>query len=159
MSVIFIVAPAVAIGWPVLCSSIAGAAAVLGFTLESAACAAEGAAHSQKDMEQQTGIDLALDGSDIVSESMKRESEFAITNGEVTATFRRAADGHCTVHVSGQNKTDAELQSIGQEILGRVTQQYAYNKVVTELKKQGFAIADEEMTTDQAVRLRVRKYV
>ena len=59
----------------------------------------------------------------------------------------------------GDNKTDAQLQAIGQELVGKVTQQYAYNKVVTELKSQGFTVTDEEVTADQAIRIHVTKYV
>jgi uncharacterized protein YqfB (UPF0267 family) len=152
MSVVFIVAPAVAIGWPILCSTVAGVAGALGYTVLA----------SNKSVvvpEQRAGVEVDIEGSEIIADSMKRESEFAITNHDVTAVFKRSIDGRCTVHVSGENKTDEQLRAIGQEILNKITQQYAYNKVVTELKKQGFSVTDEEITKDNAVRIRVRKFV
>lgn len=152
MSVVFVVAPAVAaVGWPVLCAAVGSVAGIMGYkTL------------TQTVTDQTTDsckVEVSLKGSDIVAESMRRESQFAITNGDVTATFKRAADGKCIVHVSGKNRAEAELRAIGEDMLGRVTQHYAYNKVVTELKRQGFTVTDEEVTNSQTVRIKVRKYV
>lgn len=90
---------------------------------------------------------------------MARESQFTIRKDDVTATFSRAADGRCTVHVRGEKKTDQELQTIGKELVGRVTQQYAYNKVVSELKSQGFTVTNEEVANDQSIRIQVSKFV
>ncbi len=153
MSVIFVVAPAVVVGWPILCGAVASVAGSLGYKILSD----QKELTSEKNTENQ--VDISLTGSEIVSDSMKRESQFVISNGDVTATFRRAADGRCTVHVAGQNKTDEELTALGNQIIGRVTQQYAYNKVVTELKHQGFTISNEEVANDQTIRIRVCKYV
>jgi hypothetical protein len=153
MSVLFVVAPAVIVGWPILCASVAGVAGAMGYKIlaETEKC--------DVGEEESSSVEVTIEGSEVVADSMKRGGKFAITNGDVTATFKRAVDGRCTVHISGQNRTDEELNAIGRDILGRVTQQYAYNKVVTELKKQGFSITEEEITKDQAVRIRVRKYV
>jgi hypothetical protein len=147
MSVVFVVTPMVVAGWPLLCGAVAAAAGSLGYK------ALERQTDVETEKETETEIELGLEDSQIIiADSMSRQSEFSIRRGDVTATFSRAADGRCTVHVSGENKTEAELTSIGQELIGKVTQQYAYNRVVSELKNQGF-------TVTKAIRIHVSKYV
>lgn len=152
MSVVFVVTPMVVAGWPLLCGAVAAAAASLGYALaaEHTECAETATAKQ---------VEISMEDSQVVAESMARGSEFTICKDDVAATFSRSADGRCVVHVSGENKTDAELTQIGEELVGRVTQQYAYNKVVTELKAQGFTVTGEEVTNDQTIRVRVSKYV
>ena len=152
MSVVFVVAPMVVGGWPILCGAVAAAAASLGYK----ALAVE---HTQQAEPIEKRVEIPLEDSEVVVDSMARESEFTIRNNDVTAAFSRSADGRCMVHVAGEDKTEAELNQIGKELIGRVTQQYAYNKVVTELKGQGFTVTGEEVTSDQAIRIRVSKYV
>ncbi len=151
MSVVFVVSPMVVAGWPLLCGAVAAAAASLGYK----ALAAE----QTEVLDTTRQIEISMENSQVVAESMARGSQFSICKDDVTATFSRSGDGRCVVHVSGDNRTDAELKQIGQELVGRVTQQYAYNKVVTELKGQGFTVTGEEVTNDKAIRIHVSKYV
>lgn len=154
MSVVFVVAPMVVAGWPMLCGAAAAAAAALGYkTLAS------GDVTLKSDEQAEHWVEIPMEDSQVIAESMARGSEFSIRKDDVTATFTRTADGRCTVHVKGDNRTDAELSAIGRELVGRVTQQYAYNKVMSELKAQGFTVTSEEVTNDQAIRIHVSKYV
>lgn len=153
MSVVFVVAPMVVAGWPLLCGAAAAAAGALGYK----ALAREEIIEAEDATER--FVEIPIEDSQVIAESMARESQFAIRKEDVTATFSRSADGRCTVHVAGQNKTEEELSAIGRELVGKVTQQYAYNKVVTELKTQGFTVTSEEVTNDQAIRIHVSKYV
>ena len=155
MSVMFVVAPAVAaVGWPLLCGAIAAASASLGYK-----ALATDARVDAGGVELEQSIDITLENSSIVAESMKRESRFVITRDDITATFERAANGRCAVHVAGKNRSEHELNAIGKELVGRVTQQYAYNKVMTELKSQGFTVNEEEVSNDQTIRIHVSKFV
>jgi stage V sporulation protein SpoVS len=61
------------------------------------------------------------------------------------------------MHVSGKNKTEAELQAIGQTVMNRILQQYAYQRVMEELEKRGFTVVKEEVDENQVIRIRVRK--
>jgi hypothetical protein len=45
-----------------------------------------------------------------------------------------------------------------QVFIDQVTQQYAYNKTVTELESRGFYIANEEKTQENVIQLTVRWY-
>jgi hypothetical protein len=136
-----------------LAGSIAAAAGALGYTALNTG--------QQLDTEESVDswVEISMKGSEVIADAMQRESEFTVRKGDVTATFRREPDGRCLVHVAGMNKTDAELNAIGEELLGRVTQQYAYNKVVSEMKSKGFAVTAEEVTSDNTIRIKVSKYV
>jgi hypothetical protein len=149
-----VLAPAVVAGWPILCGAIA-AAGSLGYRALKCDSAVSCADQSQT----QNWVDIPIEDSQVVADSMARESEFVIRNDDVVATFRRSADGRCTVHVAGDNKTESELAAVGRDLVGRVTQQYAYNKVISELKAQGFSVTNEEITNDQTIRIRVTKFV
>jgi hypothetical protein len=39
-----------------------------------------------------------------------------------------------------------------------VTQQYAYHRIVTELKQRNMTIVDEHVSEDQTVKIRVRNW-
>jgi hypothetical protein len=150
MSVEFDVVPAVAASWPVICSAAAAAAAALGYkTLRESAGATDNA----------TGTAVEIDAGQVVAESMRVDATFTVAKDDVTTTFRRTADGRATVHVAGAGRSDAELEAIGRELVGRVTQQFAYNKVLTELKRQGFTVTGEEVSGDQTIHVRVSRYV
>mgnify|MGYP001049215121 CR=1 FL=1 len=151
MSVEFLVVPAVAASWPVLCGAAAAAAAALGYRTVQESAGTRTAETVQTTVE--------LDAGKVVADSMAVGGSLTVAKDDVTATFHRTADGRATVHVAGAGRSDAELEAIGKELVGRVTQQYAYNKVLTELKRQGFTVANEEVTQDQTIRVRVSRYV
>ena len=47
---------------------------------------------------------------------------------------------------------------MGEELLGRVTQQFVYHRIVNELKDRNMAIVSEEVSEDRTVKIRVRNY-
>jgi hypothetical protein len=153
LSVVFIVAPAVVASWPVLCGAIAGAAGLLGYR------AIKGGTETAAKGSAEKSVEIPLEGSQVVADAMKRDSRFSVQRDDVTATFTRDADGRCTVHVAGLNRSDEELAELGQELVDRVTQQYAYHKVVSELKSRGFTVTHEDVAADQTIRIHVSKYV
>lgn len=44
------------------------------------------------------------------------------------------------------------------KFLRELNQRYAYNKVLSEVKKQGFSVAEDDVTSDNTIRLVVRKW-
>lgn len=156
MSVVFLVVPTVAVSWPLLCGAAAAAGAALGYkalkSLDDAVEASDGGATS-------SAVEMKLDGSSILAESLEATGSFVLSCNEITATFSRGADGACSVHVEGTGKTEEELRLAGQRLINKITQQYAYNKVVTDLKAQGFTVNHEEVDAQDAVHIRVSRYV
>jgi hypothetical protein len=60
--------------------------------------------------------------------------------------------------MEGTGYSKADLRRIGQELIDRVTQQYVYNRVVTELKSRKMTVVSEEVAEDRTVRVRVRSW-
>jgi len=150
MSCMFFFFPAVVEGFPFLRATAAAAGASLGYKETSTEQIAPNGNRS---------VTVPIEDSNILGDTMARDSQFTISKDDIKATFNREADGRVSVHVSGQNHTDSELQTLGKELIGKVTQQYAYNKVVTEMKKKGFTVTSEEVANDQTIRIHVSKYV
>ena len=53
--------------------------------------------------------------------------------------------------MEGQGVSKSQLQTIGEELLGAVTQQYVYHRLVTELKSRRMTILDEAVDADRTV--------
>jgi hypothetical protein len=49
-------------------------------------------------------------------------------------------------------------RQLGQDLIGRVTQQYVYHRLVTEMKERNMAVVHEEVDEDRTVRIRVRNW-
>lgn len=151
MSCVFIVTPIIIGGWPVITTAAAAAAASLGYRQLQAEqeVAARQVARG--------GVDVEVDNIETLSEGMRADSSVQFGDGTVTITVARDARGKTTVHVDGVGLSKAELEERGSTFLSRMIQQYAYQKVASELKAKGFGIVEEKVTETQAVRVRFRK--
>ncbi|HWP34602.1 MAG TPA: DUF1257 domain-containing protein [Thermodesulfobacteriota bacterium] len=71
--------------------------------------------------------------------------------------FRRGADGTYDAVADwwGVRTYEGVSQS---EFMRRVTQRYAYHKVLSEARRRGYALVEEEVQPDQSIRLVVRKW-
>ena len=50
------------------------------------------------------------------------------------------------------------MRAVAEEVARRLAQQYAYHRLVTEMKARGMSIVDEEVERDGTVRMQVRVY-
>jgi hypothetical protein len=71
--------------------------------------------------------------------------------------FEKTKDGSYRVisDCSGLNKEQEKKQ---RELINKIRQRYSYNKVVSELKSQGYVIAEEEKIQNNTIRLVARKW-
>jgi hypothetical protein len=74
----------------------------------------------------------------------------------IKAIFSRDARGALKLCVEGSGQSKAELKRIGEALVGRVAQQYAYHRLVSELKERQMTILEERVGADQAIHIRVR---
>ena len=138
--------------WPIIASAVTGVAAAMGFSIASSAEQAE----SRRKTSQQNQVVLEVPNSEIVAESIEDDESLVLVREDVRIVFRRNANGTCSACISGQGRSKAELESIGQEVTGRVVQQYAYNKLITELKRRNYSVVDEHVQEDESIHVRVR---
>lgn len=150
MSAVCVLTPLVITSWPVLMSAIAGAAASMGFSIQATS------AKEKAPVGRKRGVETEIENSEVIADVMGRGQKAVITKGDITIEFGQDERGACTVCVTGAEHTDDQLRAIGEEVAGRVVQQFAYHKLMTELKNRNYSVVEEEMLADQSVRVRVR---
>jgi hypothetical protein len=150
MSAVCVLTPMLIGAWPAIASAIAGVAGSLGFTV---------AGRSQIERQDFAGasntVETELAGSEILQDAAGSSQSMRIEKDGVAIEFRRDERGRCTLCVSGP-LTKAKLEQLGRDVAGRVTQQFAYHKLVTELKKRNCSVVEEAVQQDQSIRVRIR---
>ena len=146
MSTVLIVAPVVIANWSVISAAVAaGVAAVrVGQELQGE----RGLTREEIDIPDSE----VLEGAAATGETVVAEKD------GVRAVFSRDARGALKVCMEGTGVSKSELRRLGEELIGRVTQQYVYHRLVTELAARNVNIIDEDVTADQAVKIRVRSW-
>jgi hypothetical protein len=152
MSCIIVVAPVVIAGWPVISAAVTAAVASMGFNILTAAASQTA---QRKHVEGKNKVDIELEESEILQDSVSGE-QIVVERGGIKAIFSRDQRGALKLCIEGDGHSKAELKRVGQELIDRVTQQYVYHRVVTELKERNMTIVDEEVSADRTVKIRVR---
>jgi hypothetical protein len=147
MSSVCVLTPIVVGSWPAISAAILGAAGAMGFTVAGA----------ESDFRRATGtttVESEVPNSEIVADTLARGEKIGIERDGVRIEFGVDERGKCTVCASG-SRGKAELRRIGEEVAGRIVQQFAYHKLVSELKNRGYRIDQESVQRDQSIQLRV----
>ena len=147
MSAIVVLTPIIITAWPMLAAAVTSAAVSAGFRVEKA----------EKLAPAERSVDLTMENMDVVGQSLGHDQDITIQREGVRVVFSRDAKGQFRTQVHG-NLADAELRKIGQEMAGKVIQQYVYRRLSAELSNQGFETLEEEQSTDQTIRMHVRRY-
>lgn len=154
MSTVLVVTPIVIAHWPVIAAAISAAIASMGFsTVEEAVTAAGSTSVAAKEKET-----IEVENSEIMPGALGIAEQMVVERQGVRATFSRDARGALKVCMEGKGLSKRQLRELGEELIGRVTQQFVYNRIVTELKEKNMALVGEEVTEDRVVRLRVRSW-
>jgi Protein of unknown function (DUF1257) len=149
MSTVCVLTPIVVGSWPAISAAVLGAAGAMGFTVAGA----------ETDLQRATGtttVETEVPNSEVVAETLARGEKIGIARDGVRIEFGVDDRGKCTVCVTGEGRSKSELQRIGDEVAGRIVQQFAYHKLVSELKNRGYRIDQESVQRDQSIQLRVR---
>jgi hypothetical protein len=149
MSVVFVVIPAVMGGWPLISAAAAAAAASLGGKLIPKEVAGE--------IFRPQEVDLPVDGEVEGSIGEGEREEIFLQQEDVFYRLYRTEEGELRLHVDSLKRSKSELQRLGEQMLGRIRQQLAYHKLVTELKKEGFDVVEEALEGGE-IRLKVRRF-
>ncbi len=153
MRSVIVLAPLIIGGWPVITAAVTAAIGTMGFSLATA-----GANDQRVRSANRAEIEIEIEESEILPSQAGTEQSLVVQRDGIRATFSRDARGALKLCLEGQGVSKAELQRVGEELLGRVTQQYAYHRIVSELKDRNMTIVDEELQADQSVKIRVRSF-
>src|SRR5215212_4177047 len=151
MSTVLIVTPLIIAGWPVLTAAITAAVGTMGF----AAAQGTGARVRQPSATTTRAL-IEVEDTEILAGSGGTGEQMVVERDGIRAIFSRDARGALKLCVEGRGQSEAELRRIGETLVGRVTQQYAYHRLISELKERQMSILDERVGEDQAIHIRVR---
>jgi hypothetical protein len=152
MSTVVVLAPIIIANWPVITAVVGAAVGSMGFAMvrKEEAVTQRAATKTREEIE--------VDNSEILASGTGAEEEIVVEREGVRAIFTRDARGALRVCMEGTTQSRSELRRLGQELIDRVTQQYVYHRVVTELKARNMTIVDEEVAEDRTVKIRVRSW-
>ena len=155
MSCVCILTPVVIAAWPAFSAAVVAAATSLGYQVVSEVNQSSPAAATS----QSSGkVSLEIAQSELVTGTLARDQRMAVTRAGVTVTFARDARGKASLCVTGTGQNDEELRALGEELSGRVVQQYVYQKLMDEMRTRGFNVVEEEADANQTIRLKVRHW-
>jgi len=153
MSCVLVVTPLVIGSWPAISAAITAAIGTMGFAMAKGT----GNRHGVQ-AKGLTKAEIEVEDSEILEEATGTGQEIVVEKAGIRATFSRDTRGALRVCMEGEGYSKAQLKKIGEELIGRVTQQYVYHKVVTELKERKMAIVGEEVGEDRTIKIQVRNW-
>lgn len=149
MSTVIVLTPIIIANWAAISAAITAAVSTMGY-------AAVRNAEADCSINTTNKTEIEVDNSDILQGAAGTNQEIVVEKEGIRAVFTRDARGSLKVCMEGKGYSKAQLRQIGQELIDRVTQQYVYNRVVTELKQRNMTIVDEEVKEDRTVKIRIR---
>ncbi|MFO1511733.1 MAG: DUF1257 domain-containing protein [Verrucomicrobiota bacterium] len=155
MSCVCILTPVVVAAWPTFSAAVVAAATSLGYQVLSEASKH---GHTAAAPDRSGKISLEISQSELVTSHLARDQRLAVTRDGVTVTFSRDARGKASLCVTGNGQSDDTLRALGEELSGRVVQQYVYQKLMDEMRTRGFNVVEEEVNADRSIRLKVRHW-
>jgi Protein of unknown function (DUF1257) len=151
MSTVLVVTPLVVASWPLMSAAITAAIGSMGF-----AAVQHDGVRVRQIAGSKTTAEIELEESEILAGTGAIGGEMVVERDGIRAVFSRDARGALKLCIEGNGHSKSELKQIGESLVGRVTQQYAYNRLVTELKERQMTILEERVGEDQAIHIRVR---
>jgi len=157
MSAVIVLAPLVAANWATIGAIVVGAMGAMGFTAsQNAEKAVEEAEQKCAGLQNRT-LTLAVERSEIVTDSMALDESMVFQRGDVTIEFFRDARGSCSVRVFGASSTEEELRELGESATQRIVQHYVYQRLAKELKDKDYQVLEQTEEADSTIKLRVRR--
>lgn len=153
MSTVMVITPIIIANWPAITAAVAAAVSSIGF-----AAIQQGEVNTRASTTTTNRAEIEVEDSDILQSAAGTTEQMVVERDGVRATFSRDARGALKLCLEGGGLSKAELKALGEDMIGRVTQQYAYHRIVTELKDRNMTIVDEQVTKNQTVKIRVRNW-
>lgn len=104
--------------------------------------------------ERVVGFDVAE--AEGLRQLLQERGPLLLTRADATISLRARGQAVC-MEVRGKGSQE-ELESLGQEFLQTVSQHYAYDRVMSDLRQRGFEALEETVDEDGTIRLRLRRW-
>ncbi len=151
MSTVLVVAPLDIAAWPVMTAAISAAVGTLGFAVTQ-----KTVPQARQVRDSVNRAEIEVEDSEILEGTGATGEELVVERDGVRAVFSRDARGSLKLCLEGRDLSKSELKQLGEDLIGRVTQQYVYHRLVSELKERDMNIVDEHVNDDQTIKIRVR---
>jgi len=155
MGAVCILAPVVVAAWPAFSAAVVAAAGSLGYQVASEAAAASS---DHAEQERVSSVQLEIERSEVVTNSLGRDQRISVSREGVTITFSRDARGKAALCVTGEGFTKEALQGLGEELSQGVVQQYVYQKLMDEMRSRGFVVVEEAQNEDRSIHMKIRHW-
>ena len=153
MSAVVVVTPVIIASWPAIAAAISAAIGTAGFAISQ-----EQQERVNEEQSTRNRAEIDVEDSEILAEAAGLQQEIVLERDGVIARFSRDARGALRVCMEGEGYSKAQLKQIGVDLIGRVTQQYVYDRVMSEMKERNMTVVHEEVDEDRTVRTRVRNW-
>ncbi len=150
MSSVCVLTPIVVGSWPMIAAAVASAASTMGFTINVPV----EAGLSGPKLRQKAVVDI--ENSAAAEAGMALQQTITMYQGDLEIQVKQDQRGALSVCVIGESHSKSELEAIGKQVSGRIVQQFAYHKLMSELRTRGFDIVDQSVSQDQSIQVRVR---
>lgn len=146
----------VSLGGALMTAAAATVAAMLNLTLEKGAKigSAEGAGIEAA---REQCVDIGVNNSGEVSGGLNMGESIVFSGDGVKVVFCRDEQGKTVVRAHGKG-SKAELQALGEKVAQAIVQQYAYHRLISEMKARNMNVVDECVEEDGSVRMQVRVF-
>jgi hypothetical protein len=148
VSAMIVVTPLVIGSWPTIAAAVTAAVASLGFA------AVQDQTLARASSATKTRTEIEVEDSEVFADGMPQE--IVVERDGVVAKFSHDESGALKLCIEGDHLSKDELRRIGEELIGRVTQQFVYHKLMTEMDKRHMNVVEEEVTEDRTIRIRLR---
>ena len=150
MSAVIVVTPLVIASWPVITAAVTAAISTMGFSL------AQRGETTRQEVRSRARAEIDVEDSEILADAGGLRQELVVEREGLRAVFSRDERGALRLCMEGEGFSKRQLREIGEELIGRVTQQFVYHRLMTELKERRMNVVDEEVTEDRTIKIRVR---
>jgi len=151
MSCVFVIAAPIVIatgGFPLFAAAAVAAGASIGFRrLAAGNCKPAELSEVEVDMEN----------SNIIGDAMAEDEKIVLCRNGVQVEFRKDERGRFGVCVRGEGIDKETLREVGEELIGRVRQQYAYQRIMEEMERRGYQVRTEESSEDRRISIRLER--
>jgi hypothetical protein len=152
MSAVIVVTPLVIGSWPVITAAITAAISTMGFSL-----AQRGESlRTRQGVQSRARAEIDVEDSEILADTGGLRQELVVERDGLRAVFTRDERGALRLCMEGEGFSKSQLRELGEELIGRVTQQFVYHRLMTELKERHMNVVEEEVTEDRTIKIRVR---
>jgi hypothetical protein len=148
MSAVIVVTPLVIGSWPAITAAVAAAVSSLGFA------SLQAHTEDRQPGRPRTRTEIEVEDSEVFEEGLAKE--IVVERDGVVATFTHDERGALKLCLEGEHLSKTELREIGEELIGAVTQQFVYHKLMTEMRNRHMNVIEEEVTEDRTIRIRLR---